>query len=283
MNSSIITVSTERVQSNVRSHHSDQLAVEEPLEIVLAFHESGTPRRKSVAITMRTPGADFELVRGFLYSEGIITSSNDIVDMKHRGSDALKAGSSNVVQVTLRPTLEIEIDRLQRHFYTSSSCGVCGKASLEAIETAGANPILNDNFQIDPSAIFALDKLLNAHQSIFTATGGTHAAAAFTHTGVIKCLREDVGRHNAMDKLVGELLHKNQHGFHHLGVAVSGRASFELLQKAAMAGFPVLVAVGAPSSLAVELAVEFEITLVGFMRNSSFNIYNRADRIAKME
>jgi len=283
MSESIKQVQTTRVNSGIHKRCADSLAVEEPLEIVLLFVRDGHTVRESLSITMRTPGNDHALVLGFLFTEGVIRSSDDVIDISHRGSEALKHGDSNVIQVTLAAHVQVDTGRLQRNFYVSSSCGVCGKASLEALEAIGAQPILGDNFHCHESVIHSLTDKLATHQALFHSTGGTHAAAAFTPKGELLNLHEDVGRHNAMDKLLGSLLRQKRTDFNSLGVVVSARASFELLQKAAMAGFPVLVAVGAASSLAVELAEEFEITLIGFNRDNSFNLYTRADRIRHLE
>jgi FdhD protein len=186
---------------------------------------------------------------------------------------------SNVVLVGLAPHVAVDIDRLQRHFLSSSACGVCGKTSIEALENAGAEPILNDSFSIGEPAVMQLPAIARKLQGVHEQTGGTHAAAAFDSRAAIVCLREDIGRHNALDKLIGALSHKATGPICELGLWVSGRASFELLQKAAMAGFPFFVAVGAPSSLAVAIAREFEITLLGFVRHDRFTIYNRPDRV----
>jgi FdhD protein len=258
---------------------TDNVVVEEPLEIVLAYYRDGAAHKQTLSITMRTPGNDLELVRGFLYCEGIIRRHSDIISLSHRGSQALKEGVSNVVLAQLKPTVAVNIERLQRNFTVNSACGVCGKASLEALENAGAQAVLNDSFSMAASRLLTLPHTARKLQRVFEDTGSAHAAAAFSSDCQITTLREDIGRHNAMDKLIGAITPERESGSLPLGVFVSGRASFELLQKAAMAGFPLFAAVGAPSSLAVELAVEFEITLVGFMREDKFNIYNRPDRV----
>ena len=258
---------------------TDNVVVEEPLEIVLAYYRDGAAHKQTLSITMRTPGNDLELVRGFLYCEGIIRHHSDIVSLSHRGNQALKEGVSNVVLAQLKPTVAVNIERLQRNFTVNSACGVCGKASLEALENAGAQAVLNDSFSMQASHLLTLPDTACKLQSVFEDTGSAHAAAAFSSDGQITTLREDIGRHNAMDKLIGAIKPEREDGSLPLGLFVSGRASFELLQKAAMAGFPLFAAVGAPSSLAVELAKEFEITLVGFMREDKFNIYNRPDRV----
>lgn len=270
------------IKSDGGDDELDSVVIEEPLEIVLSFHRDGALAHQSLCITMRTPGNDFELVRGFLYAEGIIRQQSDILSLAHRGKQALKEGVSNVVQVNLSQHIAVDTERLQRNFTMNSACGVCGKASLEALENAGALPVLRDTFSIRDSDLKCLPQVASKLQDVYKQTGGAHAAAAFDSSGRIICLREDIGRHNAMDKLIGMLSLDQDVDRATMGVFVSGRASFELLQKTAMAGFPFFVAVGAPSSLAVELASEFEITLLGFMRNDGFNIYNRPDRVLNL-
>jgi FdhD protein len=272
------TLITSIKQGNARTA-TDFLVVEEPLEIVLAYYRDGTAHKQTLSITMRTPGNDLELVRGFLYCEGIIPHHSDIISLSHRGSQALKEGVSNVVLAQLKPSVVVNIERLQRNFTVNSACGVCGKASLDALENAGAQAVLNDSFSMQASRLLALPDAARKLQGVFEETGSAHAAAAFNADGEIITLREDIGRHNATDKLIGAITPDREEDSRHMGLFVSGRASFELLQKAAMAGFPLFAAVGAPSSLAVELAEEFEITLVGFMREDKFNIYNRPDRV----
>ena len=183
----------------------DCLVIEEPLEIVLAYYVGGTAQRYSLAITMRTPGDDFELVRGFLYSEGIIRRQADIIGLSHLGTQALKEGTSNVVLASLSPSVKVNVEGLQRNFTMNSACGVCGKASLEALEIAGAQPILDDSFSIAETTLVNLPEVARKIQDVYRDTGGTHAAAAFDRSGRIACLREDIGRHNATDKLIGAL------------------------------------------------------------------------------
>ncbi len=258
------------------SPQRDQLAVEEPMEIRLQSYREGVMQWQSLAITMRTPGHDRELALGFLAGEGIIGQMNEVLSCDHTGTEVLKGNTSNVINVALQPGLEVDLDRLQRHFYTSSSCGVCGKASLEALEAVGAEAIVGDDFHISHDCLHRLTERLRGDQRLFLETGGLHAAALFDTQGNPLCLREDVGRHNAMDKVCGYRL---SHPDTNAGVFVSGRASFELMQKALMARIPMLAAVGAPSSLAVEFAEEYNMTLVGFMRDGRFNIYAGQERI----
>ena len=269
-----------RVESGSDSRAElDALAVEEPLEIRIGFSEGQKTAHKSISITMRTPGDDFELAAGFLFTEGIVRSANDIRQIKHCGVPVKDGGYDNTVRVDLSAGVEIDLKRLERHFYTSSSCGVCGKTSIEALETGVCRLVENDIQVFDAEVIHGLPDALRRHQRTFDRTGGLHAAALFDASGEIGPIREDVGRHNAVDKLIGSLLMNGSLPASDMLLLVSGRASFELVQKALMAGIPILAAVGAPSSLAVELASEFGMTLLGFVREDRFNIYAGAQRI----
>jgi FdhD protein len=259
--------------------YDDVLATEEPLEIRLAYSRPDRSRaQQSVSITMRTPGHDEELAVGFLYSEGIIGAAADVEAVAPCGPPAPN-GLINVVRVELAANVDVDLARLERHFYTSSSCGVCGKASLEAVAVQGRYDIHGVGFTIARDALGELPERLKARQDVFEQTGGLHASGLFDASGNIENVREDVGRHNALDKLIGRELLDGRLPLFDRGIVVSGRASFELMQKAMMAGCPLIAAVGAPSSLAVELAAEFGITLVGFLKKDRFNIYTRADRV----
>lgn len=262
-----------------RSERHDEVAVEEPLEIRVAFSTPEGRATRSLSITMRTPGDDEELAAGFLLSESIIGSRDDIAAVEPCGPPAPDSGNHNVVRVELHRDVELDIGRLQRHFYTTSSCGVCGKASLEALHAVGARPLTGNAMVFRHDMLAQVPHSLRAAQATFDRTGGLHAAAAFTAAGDLVVTREDVGRHNAVDKVLGALLREGRLPAQDLGLMVSGRASFELLQKALVAGMPLLAAVSAPSSLAVQLAREFDITLVGFLRGDNFNIYAGAQRI----
>ena len=261
----------------------DSLATEEPLEIRVEFGPKAKRERRNVSITMRTPGNDFDLAAGFLFTEGLIRMRAQIQNISHCGpaaqSPQTAAHQTNVVRVDLRPDVEIDIGRLQRNFYTTSSCGVCGKSSIAALRTEQVFQLEKARPQITSSAIAGLPDTLRGQQKLFSSTGGLHACGLFSPTGDLLSSREDVGRHNALDKLIGHALLKDQLPLQSSVLMVSGRASFELVQKAAMAGIAVLVAVGAPSSLAVELAKETGMTLLGFVRNKSYNIYHDLDRI----
>nr|PZN45430.1 MAG: formate dehydrogenase accessory sulfurtransferase FdhD [Actinomycetota bacterium] len=255
-----------RVRDAAVSHRVDVLAAEEPLEIRV----NGRP----VTVTMRTPGHDFELAAGFLVSEGVIASPGDLAGMRYCAG-ALEDGMNtyNVLDLTLAPGVREPETSLARNFYTTSSCGVCGKASLEAVRTVARWRIADDPLRLDPELVAALPDRLRAAQQVFDRTGGLHAAGLFDASGEPLCVREDVGRHNAVDKVLGWALQEGRLPLRSTVLMVSGRASFELVQKAVMGGIPALAAVSAPSSLAVELAAEEGLTLLGFVRGSSMNVY----------
>jgi FdhD protein len=276
VNRPILTVPVQKVDGESSAPVQDLLAVEEPLEIRLG--------QKPVSVTMRTPGHDFELAAGFLFTEGILHHAADVHAIcwspdtnGDRVANPRQLGNS--VTVELNPGVEVDLDRLERHFYTSSSCGVCGKASIEAIQMQGC-PVLPRNAPlVAATVIHRLPETLRREQPVFERTGGLHAAALFDPQGNLQLLREDVGRHNALDKLIGAQMIARRTPLSGSLLLVSGRASFELVQKALMAGIPILAAVGAPSSLAVETAQRFNLTLLGFVREGRFNIYSGASRI----
>jgi FdhD protein len=268
----------ERVGGPVAGPRSDPVAREEPLEIRLGLVAEGRRAQRSVSITMRTPGNDEELAAGFLFTEGIITRREDIEGIGPCGPPAPN-GLVNVVRVDLAPQVTIDLARLERHFYTSSSCGVCGKSSLEAVAVSGRFDLHAASFNVTPTMLGALPDALRARQAVFEETGGLHASGLFDASGAIESVREDVGRHNALDKLIGRALLDDRLPFTERGIVVSGRASFELMQKAMVAGCPLLAAVGAPSSLAIDLAQRFGMTLVGFLKSGQFNVYSRGDRV----
>jgi FdhD protein len=271
--------SIHKVSGDVVQTMPDHLAWEEPLEIQVAYGSVETRQWKNVAITMRTPGHDRELAAGFLVGEGILRSLDQIEAVHSRGPRYDEEGFQHSVRVTLRPGVKIDLDRLERNFYTTSSCGVCGKTSLEALEMNFMQALLKADWQIDRETVSALPARLRESQAIFDETGGLHAAGIFTPEGKALVVREDVGRHNAVDKVVGtEFLAGHLPLSRHI-LVVSGRASFELMQKALAAGIGMLVAVGAPSSLAVDVAEKFGATLIGFTKATSFNIYTGAERV----
>ncbi|HMS09386.1 MAG TPA: formate dehydrogenase accessory sulfurtransferase FdhD [Pyrinomonadaceae bacterium] len=262
----------------------DRLAVEEPLEIRLGFPD-GT--HKAVSITMRTPGDDAELAAGFLFTEGILESSGQIKQIRHCGLkigsnkgtlDRAAALNSNTIRVDLADASAADLKKLERHFYTTSSCGVCGKSSIEALRTE-AKPVAEIGLRISADVIHSLPETLRREQRVFEETGGLHASALFTADGKLDIVREDVGRHNALDKVIGRKFLDGETPLGERILLVSGRASFELVQKALVAGIPLLAAVGAPSSLAVELAREYGMTLIGFVRDGRFNVYCGGERI----
>lgn len=283
----ILETSIHRFAAGLEEDTVDQLAVEEPLEMRVGFTEDGKSVHRAISITMRSPGNDGELAAGFLFTEGIISSPAEIRQIRHcglaigRGKGALDraaALNSNTIRVDLATGTQVDLKRLERHFYTSSSCGVCGKSSIEALRNTNAVTI-ESNLVIDSEVIGSLPDKLREQQDVFDSTGGLHASALFTADGELDILREDVGRHNALDKVIGAKFMAGETPLSDRVLLVSGRASFELVQKALVAGIPILAAVGAPSSLAVELAREFEMTLIGFVRDGKFNIYSGHGRV----
>ena len=259
----------------------DTLAVEEALEIRIEFGESKRIQ-KSISITMRTPGHDRELAVGFLFTEGLLHNSLDLIEAKACGPNAKEKTYSNTIKASLSKDTKIDLDKLQRHFYTSSSCGVCGKTSIEALKVQNrftqAEQSVSE-FIVSPDLIQSLPLKLRKAQEIFSLTGGLHASGLFTANGELLILREDVGRHNALDKLIGYGFLHNLLPFNQHILLVSGRLSFELVQKAALAGIKMIVAIGAPSSLALELAIEMKMTLIGFLKPERFNIYSGDGRL----
>lgn len=271
-------VSVEKVDSGRDREAMDVLAVEEPLEIRLGYSLDGERHQKAISITMRTPGDDFELATGFLFTEGIISSAADVEGIHHCGTPGTE-GFGNTVRVDLSEGISVDLGRLERHFYTTSSCGVCGKSSIEALET-GVRKLRNKGGPlINSEVIHRLPGILLSKQEVFERTGGLHASALFDSEGNLEVVREDVGRHNALDKVIGERFLKGKTRLDDRILLVSGRSSFELVQKALMAGIPVLLAVGSPSSLAVELSREYGMTMAGFVRDGRFNIYSGQERI----
>jgi FdhD protein len=275
---STISVPMTKVKADVSLPVQDTLAIEEPLEIRLEYGPLNNRRVQNVSVTMRTPGNDAELAVGFLFTEGIIKQQADIVNTAYCFI-ACAENKENVIQVSLNERVNPDMKNTERNFYTTSSCGVCGKGSINAIRTVSVFSQQSNDLLIDGELLYRLPDILSHHQAVFADTGGLHASALFTITGELLLVREDVGRHNALDKLIGAALNNNWLPLNHSVLLLSGRASFELVQKAAMAGINIIAAVGAPSSLAVQLAEEFNITLVGFLRDHRFNIYSGAHRI----
>lgn len=269
-----------KVRGRQTTRVKDALAVEEPLEIRVASNAG----MHAVAVTMRTPGEDFELAAGFLYTEGLLHDRDEIgeirfCDIEPRWRRPSVEQAYNTLTVHLRPGVVFDAERIRRNFYATSACGVCGKTSLQALEVQGCTPLAPGAPVVAAQVIYGLDEQLRRHQALFDKTGGLHAAALFDLAGRLLEVHEDVGRHNAVDKLIGAcfLAHRLPLTEHIL--MVSGRSSFEIMQKALMARIPIVVAVGAPSSLAVELAHTFNITLIGFARGESFNVYVGQSRI----
>ena len=269
----------------ISNHHAvqeldDLVATEEPLEIRLGYGALNNRQQKSVSVTMRTPTHDFDLALGFLFSEGIIQFYEQVSSVKYC-VDAGKQATDNIVRVELKSEVAIDNKLFQRNFYMTSSCGVCGKASIEAIEamTCGMDYVqVTDKWQITPSLIYQLSREMTAAQSAFTYTGGLHAAALFDRFGKIVLVREDIGRHNALDKVIGNALTQNL-ALNNKIILMSSRASFELIQKVIMANIPIIATIGAPSSLAVETAKRFGVTLLGFVKEDRFNVYSGTERV----
>jgi len=272
---SVKPVVVRKVNAHSNAPFSDVLSVEEPLEIRIGYGNGTGRTQKSISVTMRTPGNDLELALGFLFTEGIITSYKDIKNVRHAGKCSLR--KKNVVQVDFVEDVVPRIHQSERNFYTTSSCGVCGKSSIQSIKTVSPfHQQEKPRLELHKDILCQLREKLRTAQNGFTATGGIHASGLFTMSGELASLREDVGRHNALDKLIGDALTNNALPLHRHILLLSGRASFELIQKAAMAGISIIIAIGAPSSLAVELAEELDITLIGFLKEDSFNIYHQS-------
>jgi FdhD protein len=268
-----------KFRGDARQEEPDRLAGEEPMEIRVESGPKDERKTTSLSVTMRTPGHDFDLTAGFLFTEGIVFRPRDIARIEYCTDPGVEQ-EYNIVSAVLHPGVEFTPDRLTRHFYMTSSCGVCGKTALDAVRVAVRNPIPRDRPLLDPAAITSIPERLREGQALFSETGGLHAAGRFDASGRLQSLREDVGRHNAVDKVVGEAFLADCVPLYESILAVSGRGSFEILQKAAVAGVPFIVAVGAPSNLAVSIAEEFGMTLVGFARENRFNVYSGRQRIA---
>jgi FdhD protein len=295
-NRPLLKIALEKMVGLTPTPEQDSVAIEEPLEIQLAYGGAKLRGQKSITVTMRTPGHDSELAAGFLLTEGVIHDAADIVNIYNpldtgttsesadealrESADSFFSPSSrlNVVRVSLEPDVEVNISSLERNFYTTSSCGICGKASLLALRSV-CPPRFANTFSIQAEVLHALPGRLRDAQRVFDQTGGLHGAGLFNAEGELLMLREDVGRHNAVDKLIGAQFLADNTPLRDKLLLLSGRISFELMQKAVMAGIPMVAAVGAPSSLAVQVAREFDVILVGFLRDNRFNIYHGADRI----
>lgn len=261
-----------KVSSSHLLADEDVLAVEEPLQIQLQYGPEDKPILKAISVTMRTPGQDEALALGFLFTEGIIQDQSQVAETYGKPAE-------NKVLVKLQEAVVPLLHKSERNFYTTSSCGVCGKTSIDAIKTVSRYQHAADDLHVNASLFYGLEEALIKKQALFSSTGGLHASALFDLEGNLLLLREDVGRHNALDKLIGAAFINQDLPLNHQVLLLSGRASFELVQKAAMAGIRIVAAIGAPSSLAVQLAADTGITLIGFLRDSGFNIYSGAHRI----
>ena len=265
-----------KVNGSTSSPFSDILSVEEPLEIRISYNTEANSIQKNISVTMRTPGNDPELAIGFLFTEGIIFSYDDVKEVHHTAMDCASQ-KENMVLVEFAENFTPHLQQSDRNFYTTSSCGVCGKSSIQSIKTVNAFCAFEKpQLTLAPEVLYELPQKLRAAQNDFSATGGIHASALFTMDGQLLFLREDVGRHNALDKLIGAALSNSMLPLQQHILLLSGRASFELIQKAAMAGITIVAAIGAPSSLAVDLAGEFDMTLIGFLKERRFNIYHQS-------
>ena len=278
----IAKVNIIKIGATAEKKLEDLLAREEPLEIRLGFEREGVRHQKSISVTMRTPGHDEELALGFLFTEGIVQDLGQ-VEKVYQTPVRRKEARENIIVVELKKGHVFDFKKLERHFYTTSSCGVCGKASIEAVEVQCQFELPERQPKIAASLFHQLPDILLKSQPVFGSTGGLHGTALFDQKGKLLVSKEDIGRHNALDKLIGFSLKKNWLPLFENIVLVSGRIGFELVQKCAVAGVPILAAVGAPSSLAVQLADETGMTLIGFLRNGQFNIYTHPERIKVTE
>lgn len=275
-NKSVQKIEIVKVKENKSFPYSDDLSVEEPLEIRISYGPKDQRITKNISVTMRTPGNDAELAAGFLFTEGIISGSHQIQNIDHPQAECSR-NRENIIEVELTEDFTPHLQNADRNFYTTSSCGVCGKGSIESIKTVSTfQDIKREERILLFDVLYQLSDNLQSFQNNFSATGGIHASGVFDVDGQLLALREDVGRHNALDKLIGHALFTGQLPLKDKILVLSGRASFELIQKAAMAGITVVAAIGAPSSLAVDVAKEFNMTLLGFLRDNRFNIYNES-------
>lgn len=259
----------------------DLLVAEEPLEIRVQIGPGEDRAEKRLSVTMRTPGHDLELAAGFLLTEGILSGPHELLHVRHCETVEREEERGNVVKAVLAEDVPWEPSKVERNFYTTSSCGVCGKTSLEAVKVRSCHVVLPNVPQVTSATLLALSAAALEGQTVFRHTGGIHAAALFDASGSLALMREDVGRHNAVDKVIGAMALQGRFPLSDSILFVSGRAGFELVQKAAVAGIPIMAAVGAPSDLAVKLAEESGITLIGFLRNGRFNVYSHPSRVTR--
>ncbi len=268
-----------KFKNNELKESVDQISIEEPLEIIIKYKENNTWIQNTISVTMRTPGDDKNLITGFLFNEKIIENINYIEDIQSIGNPVGKYNLDNKIIVTLNNSKNIDIDKIKRNFLTNSSCGVCGKTSLDTLEMIKKDKIVKSLPKIKYKIIIESSEILRKNQIEFSKTGGIHASGLLDADGNIVALKEDVGRHNALDKLIGYALRKNLLDVTNQFLACSGRLNFDLVQKALMANISILTGVGAPTSLAIDLANKFDMTLVGFVKEDRFNIYSNEDRI----
>ena len=268
-----------KFRSNNAKEVEDQVSIEEPLEIIIRFKNKDSWVDNTISITMRTPGDDEDLVRGFLFNEKVIEKIEYIEKIESTGKPTDQYGLKNKITITINNSENIDIDKIKRNFLTNSSCGVCGKTSLDSLEIIKKDKILKSIPKISKEIIMLSPDKLRQNQSEFSKTGGIHASGLFTDQGEIVAIKEDVGRHNALDKLIGHTLNKKLLNPSNQFLTCSGRLNFDLVQKALMANIGVLIGVGAPTSLAIDLANRFDMTLVGFVKEDSFNIYSNSERI----
>ena len=274
-----IKYNVSKVKNSKVEEVKDSISVEEPLEMRIKFKNNGSWETQNISITMRTPGNDEDLIRGFLFNERIVENLNNITSIEKKGDDVGDYNLKNIIEATINDTKNLEIGKLKRNFITNSSCGVCGKTSLDAIEII-KNEKLDLNFpKLKREIIVKSPELLRNMQSEFSKTGGIHASAIIDINGKVIAIKEDVGRHNALDKLVGFSHYKKLIDNHSQFIACSGRLNFELVQKALMSNIAIMVGVGAPTSLAIDLAKRFDMTLVGFVKSDSFNVYSNENRV----
>ena len=268
-----------KFKSNNLDNFDDHISIEEPLEIIIKYKDKEIWVEKTISVTMRTPGDDEDLVRGFLFNEKVVEKIDYIEKIETSGQTSEQYGLKNKITVTINNSDNIDIDKIKRNFLTNSSCGVCGKSSLDALEIIKKDKILKSNPKISKEVLMNSTNRLRQNQSEFSKTGGIHASGLFTTQGDIVVIKEDVGRHNALDKLIGYALKENLLNNNTQFLACSGRLNFDLVQKALMANIGILIGVGAPTSLAIDLANKFDMTLVGFVKGDSFNIYSNKERI----
>ena len=268
-----------KYKSDKANNIEDLISIEEPLEISIKFKNHGIWTKNIISITMRTPGNDEDLVRGFLFNEKIIEKNEFIEKIESVGEKVGEYKLKNKIVVTLNNSENVDIDKIKRNFLTNSSCGVCGKTSLDSLEIIKKDKVLKSLPKITKETIIKSPSILRDNQSEFSKTGGIHASGLFTSNGEIVSIREDVGRHNALDKLIGYSLNKGMLNPSSQFIACSGRLNFELVQKVLMTNIGILIGVGAPTSLAIDLANKFDITLIGFVKEDSFNVYSNEDRV----